>query len=170
MVKSIDRVYWDACSWTALIQREKIVVDGVLLEDRERLCRPVITLAELGKLEILTSFLSFAEVCGDRKKRYGEDKIAAYFEHDYILPIPVDRQIGEDARRLMLSDLPGLKPADAIHVASAALANAREMHTFDDKLLKLDGKILRRDGISLKIVKPNAPMPPAPLLELAEAK
>jgi hypothetical protein len=42
------------------------------------------------------------------------------------------------------------------------------MHTFDDKLLRLHEKIARKDGILLKIVKPNVPLPPAPLLEEAE--
>ncbi len=150
-----------------MIQREKILVNGVF-EDREMLCRAVIALAELGKIEIVTSFLSYAEVCRDRDKPSTEDKIAAYFEHDYILPTPVDRQVGEVARRLMLSKLSGLKPPDAIHIASASVANVREMHTFDDKLLRLHEKIARKDGILLKIVKPNVPLPPAPLLEEAE--
>lgn len=150
-----------------MIQREKILVNGVL-ENREMICRAVIAQVELGKIEIVTSFLSYAEVCRDRDRNSTEDKIAAYFEHDYILPTPVDRQVGEVARRLMMSNLSGLKPPDAIHIASACVANVREMHTFDDKLLRLNEKIARKDGILLKIVKPNAPLPPAPLLKDAE--
>lgn len=149
-----------------MFQREKIRVDGVIEEDREKLCRTVIAQAELGKIEIVTSCLSYAEVCRDRNRSRSEkDKIAAYFEHDYILPMPVDRQVGEEARELMLSDFPGLKPLDAIHIASAAVANVREMHTFDEKLLNLHEKVARKDGILLKIVKPNVPLPPAPLFE-----
>ncbi len=148
-----------------MIQREKILVNGVI-EDREMLCRAVIAQAELGKIEIVTSCLSYAEVCRDRNRsRTEKDKIAAYFEHDYILPTPVDRQVGEAARVLMLSNFAGLKPPDAIHIASAAVANVREMHTFDEKLLNLHEKVARKDGTLLKIVKPNVPMPPAPLLE-----
>jgi len=165
MAKSIDRIYWDACAWIALIQREKILVNGQL-EDREVLCRLVLAQGERGKIELVTSFLSYAEVCKHpNAKTAGEDKIAAYFEHDYILPMPVDRSIGEQARKLLMSGLPALYPADAIHIASAITANVREMHTFDKDLLKLSEKVNCQDGRPLKIIKPNVPMPPAPLLE-----
>jgi predicted nucleic acid-binding protein len=168
MAKSTDRIYWDACAWIALIQREKIRVNGAL-EDREALCRPVIKEAEKGKIEIVTSYLCFAEVCKHPEaKSSQEDKIAAYFEHEYILGVPVDRVIGENARKLIMSGLSGLKPPDAIHVASAALANVREMHTFDKTLLGLTEKVLCQDGRILRIVKPNLPLPPAPLLEEAK--
>lgn len=165
MAKSIDRVYWDACTWIALIQREKILVDGQT-EDREALCRPIIVRAENGAIELVTSFLSYAEVCKHPgTKLSGEDKISAFFEHEYILPMPVDRGVGELARKLLMSGLPALRPADAIHVASAILANVREMHTFDRDLLKLSERVNCQDGRPLKIVKPQLPMPPAPLLE-----
>src|SRR4051812_3696713 len=110
------RVYWDACAWIALIQREKIYKDGLLVEDREMLCRTVIESAKKGNIEIVTSALNYAEVCKNPNLRTkGEDQIASYFENDYILPIAVDRVIGEMARALMLKGFSGLKPPDAIH-------------------------------------------------------
>ncbi len=137
-------------------------------EDREALCKLVIREAEKGKIEIVTSYLCFAEVCKPPKaKSSQEDRIAAYFEHEYILGVPVDRVIGENARKLMMSGFSGLKPPDAIHVASAALANVREMHTFDERLLDMSEKVICQDGRILKIVKPNLTLPPAPLLDEA---
>ena len=65
----------------------------------------------------------------------------------------------------MLAAYSKLKPADAIHLATAAIANAEELHTDDDLLLALDGKIEKADATRLKIRKPAVPAPPAPLLE-----
>ena len=58
-----------------------------------------------------------------------------------------------------------LKPADASHLAAAAIACVEEMHTFDDKLLALDGMIDKPDGTKLRICKPAMGGPPLPLLE-----
>lgn len=134
------------------------------------MCRNVIAAAAGGLIEISTSTLSFAEVCKKREvKDEGEDKIAAFFEVDYVLAINLDRAAGERARTLMMSGFSKLKPADACHLASAALANAEEMHTYDDKLLVLDGKIDKQNGTKLKICKPDPGGGPAPLLDAMKA-
>jgi len=39
------RVYWDACSWIALIQKEKILQPAGAVEDREMICKSVIEAA-----------------------------------------------------------------------------------------------------------------------------
>jgi predicted nucleic acid-binding protein len=161
------RIYWDACVWIALIQQEQIRdANGKLVEDRYGMCRNVINAAVRGQIEIATSTLSFAEVCKNRDVMdKAEDKIAAFFEVDYVLAINLDRAVGERARGLMMGDFPKLKPPDACHLASASVANAEEMHTFDDKLLALDGKIDKLDGTKLKICHPDPGGKPAPLLD-----
>jgi predicted nucleic acid-binding protein len=161
------RIYWDACAWIALIQREEIRDSiGVLTEDRYGMCRNVINAAAQNQIEIATSTLSYAEVCKEPKvKAVAADKLAAYFENDYVLPINLDRAVGERARELLMKGYSKLRPPDACHIASAALSNAEEMHTFDDKLLVLDGQIDKADGTKLKICKPDPGGPPAPLLD-----
>jgi len=167
------RVYWDACSWIALIQQEKIQKDGKLIEDRELLCRAVIEMAKDNKLEILTSSFCLAEVCKNRDVRdQVPDKIAAFFENDYILLVALDTFVGVRARALMLGGYAGLKPPDACHLATAAISNVDEMHTFDGALLNLDGKIDKADGTKLKICKPEAgaPLPLFGFLREEESK
>jgi predicted nucleic acid-binding protein len=161
------RIYWDACVWIALIQKEQIRdQNDRLVEDRYGMCRNVISAAERGQLEIATSTLSFAEVCKNPElKNRGEDKIAPFFENDYILPVNLDRAVGERARALMLSGISKLKPPDACHLATAALSGVDEMHTFDDKLLALNGKIDKPDGTKLKITLPDPGGTAAPLLD-----
>ena len=162
MANNPRRVYWDACTWIALIQREKIVIGA---SDRDTLCRAVIAEAKKDRIEILTSTFSLVEVCKDPKVRTSkEDQIGAYFENDYILLMNLDRLIGEHARQLMTVGHAGLKPADAVHVASAVLGQVSELHTFDDKLLRLDGEVARIDGGKLRICTPDVGGTPPPLL------
>jgi predicted nucleic acid-binding protein len=151
------RVYWDACSWIALIQKEKITQPGGQIEDREMMCRSVIEAAKKNRLEIVTSAFCLAEVCKSPDVRGGSpDRIADFFENDYILITAVDTVVGHRARKLMASGYAGLRPPDAVHVATALILNVDEMHTFDDALLALNGKLDRDDGTKLKICKPTA--------------
>ena len=162
MANNPRRVYWDACTWIALIQRETIAVGG---SDRDTLCRAVIAEAKKNKIEILTSTLSLVEVCkAPAIRATGDDLIGPFFENDYILLMNLDRLVGEHARQLMTSRYAGLKPPDAVHVASAILGLASELRTFDDKLLKLDGRIARVDGGQLRICVPDVGGTLPPLL------
>lgn len=166
MANPTKRVYWDACVWLALILREKIPLPGGGIEDRETMCRTVIEAAKKGSLEILTSTFCLVEVCKTPSdKKITSDKLAAFFENDYILLTNLDRMVAERGRELMVHHS-GLKPPDAVHVATAAVSpGVEEMHTFDDRLLGLDGVIDKANGTKLKICKPDFGAAPAPLLE-----
>jgi predicted nucleic acid-binding protein len=167
MANSPKRIYWDACAWIALIQREKIRdPNGVVIEDRETMCKSVINAAKRGEVEIVTSTLSLVEVCkSPLVKGEGEDQIGAYFENDYVILASLDRFVGERGRELMLGGYAGLKPPDAAHVASAAVTDVDEMHTFDRKLLDMNGVVDKADRTKLKICKPGEGGAPLPLLE-----
>ena len=172
MAISPRRVYWDACTWIALIQEEKIRDDkGTLIEDRATMCKSVIGAAKAGSIEIVTSALSLVEVCKHPTVRNEkEDRLAEFFENDYILLANLDRYVGERARSLMLAGYSRLKPPDATHLATAAISNAEEMHTFDRRLLNLSGLVDKADGTKLKICKPDPGGDPMPLLEGLEDK
>lgn len=170
--RGFKRYSWDSCSWIAQIWDEKVDIEGDGIENRGALCRAVIEGAAKGGSEICTSALSLAEVSKhpSSNQREGADKIKAFFENDYIVVVPLDRRVGELARDLMQRGYAGLKPPDAVHLASAAIVNADEMHTFDAKLLALSEKIQKADGTKLKICKPSMGGPPLPLLDAPQAK
>lgn len=170
MAAGPKRLYWDACAWIALIQDERIPLSGGGTEHRGQMCRQVVRAAEKGTVEIVTSTLSLVEVCKNPQVVTGSDdqRLRSYFENPYILLVALDRQVGDFARGLMLRRFAGLKPPDATHVASAVVGRAEEMHTFDKKLLDMDGKVNGLDGSPLRIRKPEVPAPPAPLLEEAK--
>lgn len=163
MATSPRRVCWDACVWIALIQGERIVEGGV---DRVTRCKAVIEQAKKAKIEIAMSALCLAEVCRNKDiKDADPQKIADFFEQDYLLLVNVDKDVGERARQLMMAGIPKLKPADACHLATAATTpNVVELHTFDEKLLNLNGSISKADGTPLRICWPDVGEPPPPLL------
>lgn len=154
------RVAWDACTWIATIIQEKAPLKRGGFEDRAILCNHVINLATRKQVEIATSGLSLAEVCkDDQVKREDGDVLADFFRNEYILIVPVDRYVGTLARELMQAGHPGLRPPDAVHLATAVIADVSEFHTFDSALLKLDDKILKPAGGTLRIMKPPPPPP-----------
>ncbi len=171
MATSPSRVAWDSCTWIAHIQRERILgPDGkTVIEDRGAMCRPVLDAAERGVIEIVVSAIALVEVLArNRTSGIDDQRVRDFLDNDYILLVNVDKHLGDFARRLMLAGHSGLKPPDVIHLATACIANVDEFHTFDDRLLALDGVIDRLDGTRLVIKKPAVPAPPAPLLDEIE--
>jgi len=157
------RVAWDACTWIATIIQETVPTKGGGTEDRGLLCNHVIELATRKTIEIATSGLSLAEVCKDESvKNEDADVLSDFFRNDYILIVPVDRYVGTLARQLMQGGHAGLRPPDAVHLATAMVCDASEFHTFDKALLRLDQQIRMPSGGLLNICKP--PEPPLSLL------
>lgn len=167
MATSLKRVYWDSCSWIALISNERIYKDDVLVENRGADCRAVLRSATRGEIEFFTSALGLVEVNkgSDVDGGVQQDRIKNFFENDYIIVVSLDRQVGEIGRDLMQRGYSKLKPADASHIAAAAIAGVDEMHTYDEKLLDLSGRVAKPDGTMLRICKPSLTGPKLPLLD-----
>ena len=96
MADEYKKPYLDSSVFIAWIKNE--VVDSV---ERGKIGEHILRLAEERKFDIHTSCLTLAEV---HKKRGGQsledsqdERILAFFEHDYIKLIEVDRRVGEDA-------------------------------------------------------------------------
>lgn len=155
-MSSKKRIYWDACVWIALIKQESIEKKDGTVERRYIRCREIISMAEKGKIEIVTSALTIAEVCKSATvKQSGVDNLATFFDRSYILLVPVDKSVAVKAQGMQTSGLAGLKPPDAIHLASAHRARVDEMHTYDDALIKLSENITGQDGQPIRICRPG---------------
>ena len=117
--------------------------------------------ARQGTIEIVTPALALVETCGNPVVRTGisNDKIEAYFDHDYIEVAPVDTELAKRAREIVKQrldkSLPYCRPCDATYVATAADWNIPELHTFDGGLIRLSEKFLTRDGQPIVICKPD---------------
>ena len=93
------RVYWDSCSFLALLNREPGNVDQCVVVWRE---------GEAGKTSIYTSFFTFTEVfkakCEGRVKPLAPEndkEVEELLGQKWIKPAVVDELIGVAARRLM---------------------------------------------------------------------
>lgn len=97
------------------------------------------------KILIVTSALTLAEVLALR----GAKKIAPtpklkrtvidFFKNEYIAVQNVTREVAELARDLVWDR--GIKPKDAVHVASAIVASVSFFETYDGPLIKKGKKI-----------------------------
>ena len=154
------RIYWDACTWIAAIKPEP--------KNKERLamCVSVLNRAKKKDLEIVVSAFTLAEVCKDLEARSKQkNKLPLFLDHPYILILPVDKYIGVKAQVLQTTGKVTLKPADAVHIATAQYSNVEEFHTFDGDLLKLNGDIFADNGNKIKICKPGEGNPLKGLFE-----
>lgn len=134
MAEEYDKPYLDSSAFISWLKGE--VVKGV---PRGDIVAHILSQAEAGDFKIHTSAITLAEV---HKLRSApaladdqDEKILAYFEHDFILIIDVDRRIGEEANRLCRQH--GILPNDAIHLACALHAGCDILLAWDDRFVKV---------------------------------
>jgi predicted nucleic acid-binding protein len=129
--------YLDSSVFIAWIKGEQI--GGV---DRKAIVEHILSVAQQGKFKIYTSALTLAEV---HKKRNQpalssdqDDRILAFFEHDFIELIEIDRRTGEHANRLCREFVSnGLLPNDALHLACALSAGCDVLLAWDARLTSI---------------------------------
>jgi predicted nucleic acid-binding protein len=150
---SIDRRYWDSDCFLGWLLAEK---------DKEERCREVLTAAEDGKVQIVTSALTIAEVLAlrGRQRVPASDrvKVEAFFRSEYIVVRNITRRIAEDARAYVW-DM-GVRPKDALHVATAIDAGLALLNTFDKPLINKSGKL---GNPALTIAAPKWEAPTLPM-------
>lgn len=161
MTRESSIVYWDACAWIAYIQKEMPGPETGFREHRYEMCRTILKRAEAGQLEVATSAYTLAEVCKAPLDATSPARnLAAFFDQRYIILVNIDKQIGLRAQNLQLAGVAGLKPPDAVHIASALVWNIPMFHTFDGPLLALDKALTTDDGNQLRIIRPTEDEPP----------
>ena len=130
------------------------------------MCRQILDLAESGKIEIATSTFTLAEVYKPKGIQTSPlDNLPNFLDKSYILMIDVDKAVGIKARSLLASGEVNLSPQDAVHLASAQRASAKELHTFDKGILDYDRKVSGSGGTKLKICKPTEGKSLGPLFD-----
>ena len=126
------RRYWDSCAFLALLENEP---------NRSDACRETLKEAEAGGFVVLTSALTLTETLWLRRgPRLGEDKarlLNGFFRRSFLRVVNLDRVIAESAQSLVWDD--GIKPKDAIHVATALRYQCPILETFDGPLIGKSG-------------------------------
>jgi predicted nucleic acid-binding protein len=130
--------------------------------DKVEHCRQVLAAAEDGKVMIVTSALTIAEVLALRGKvkipPADRERVEAFFRQDYIAVRNITRRIAEAARALVWDH--GVVPKDALHVATALDAGLTLLNSFDRDLI---GKSGRLGKPPLIIEKPTWSEPKLPM-------
>lgn len=156
--EDIMRIYWDACAWIAFFRKEGNV--GSESEDWYQMCSDVLDVAQQHLFELCTSAFTFIEVY---KRGSGEvtegnlRKLDEFFVERNVFIMPLNRKCGIATQRLIQDPNISVGRMDAIHLAAAQLANASMFHTFDNKLIKLSGKLLNQNGDPIHISRPAVP-------------
>ena len=106
-------------------------------------CQLIVEQAERGELEIVVSALAAAEVAflGGYSEEDSEDMIREFFGRDYIILVAVDARMAAAARSLVsrYRNEMRIKPADAIHLATAVQLSLPVLETTDNNLLRFSG-------------------------------
>jgi len=121
--------YLETTVFIALIKGE--IVEGI---DRGQIAQNILDDASRGRWAILTSTLTIVEVFKKRNRpvltETEEQEIDAFFKHDYIKLVTLDRYVAEHARKL--ARVYNLRPIDAVHLASAIRVKADQLLTWDN--------------------------------------
>lgn len=130
--EKIGRHYWDSCIFIHLIQGNDPDGSGILNSLNEK--------AKRGQILVLTSTITLAEVVRprhcDAKSLVPADKIVVVdsFKHEHIILQDVTQDIAARAREIQW-EIGGLKPIDALHLATAEAMKADSFDTYDQDSL-----------------------------------
>lgn len=131
---TVEKIYWDSDCFLGYFQEEP---------DKAEKCDGVIQRAERGDVLIVTSALTLAEVLWMRRApRLTREKakiVQKFFRRSYIRVYNVSRKIAEAAQIHVWDD--GIKPKDAIHVATAVHLKVDALETFDENLIGKSGTV-----------------------------
>lgn len=137
-------IYWDSDAFLGWLQNE---------EGKANLCRATFDRAAKGELILVTSALTIAEVLWTRNSpKLTADRAAIvrrFFRRSYIRIRAVTRTISETAQDVVWDH--GIKPKDAIHVATALDAKVTVLETFDLGLIAKSGIL----GLDIRTPQPS---------------
>jgi predicted nucleic acid-binding protein len=141
-------VYWDTCVFIHRLQGTAEYIN---------ILRQLTRAAENGAFEIVTSIFTSVEICYIDKAQLTkthltldqENKIVAFLDNPYIKLRQIDRTVAAKSRSIV-RNIPGIKPADALHLATAIVYGVSELQTYDPHLLKANELA---DG--MKIIEPH---------------
>lgn len=138
---------WDSDAALAWLQKE----DGKWQE-----CEGVMQAADKGTLKLVVSSLTIAEVLMLRGNvpipKDRAEVVRSFFRRSSIVLRQLDRPTAELAQDLVWDH--GIKPKDAVHVATAIRAGSPVLDTFDEDLIKKSGMLA---GHALVIGRPDLP-------------
>jgi predicted nucleic acid-binding protein len=128
MANKIRRYWYSSCCFGFLLNQA----------NRADKCGPILLDAEVGNCEIVISAWTMAEVLhkkGDKRPFPQESRelLRLFFNRSCFIVAEMDRFIAEAAQDVFWEH--DILPKDAVHVATALVANANYLETFDGGLI-----------------------------------
>ena len=124
----IPRLYWDTSVFLCFLSEEE--------QDRRHICEDVLHAGKNGKIEIVTSMFTVVEVIRPKAIKYPRvltdgqvSTLRGMFRWPWLKKIQVHEQLALEASTLAREH--GLKPADAIHAATAIAEECDELQRWD---------------------------------------
>ena len=142
---------WDSSVLIEWLQGEQ---GGNVNQKKFREVEQVVSALEGKKVQLIMSAIVYPECFGPDLSTREPDRLDVFFQNTEIEIAPVNIIIAKKAQKIRARYSSGgksLKTPDAIHLATAISYNVQAFHTYDGKLLKLDGED-EIDG--LKVSKP----------------
>jgi len=138
------RRVWDSCTIINYLAGRQVAAD----------CKLIIDQAERGELEIVVSVFAEAEVVklDGELQQDSEALIREFFGRKYIIRAALDVPVATLVRDLVRNNR-GLKPYDAIHIATALHHNIPILETYDEGMIKLGAG--KEGNLPLIIRKPT---------------
>lgn len=130
MAKGVRRLYWDTTCFLCFLSRQE--------NERRKICDDILRNAKNGKAILYTSTFTISEVVyphrttipNPRKLTTEEiEKISGMFKWRWLKKVDVDQRVAFKAVELTRDC--NLRPADAIHAASAILSGVDALQKWD---------------------------------------
>jgi predicted nucleic acid-binding protein len=156
-MRTKPKYYWDACIFLAWLQDER--PPRRKPGEMEGLAE-IVDEVERGDAVVVTSALTQTEVLSADFTEEQKTRFDRAFQRPSCVVVNVDQRIARlasEIRDRFRGEGKRIQTPDAVHMASALIVGADALHTFDDKLLGLDGQVLSATPVSrtLCICKPS---------------
>ena len=134
----IPRLYWDTSVFLCFLSEEE--------EERRQICEDVLHAGKDGKVYIVTSMFTLVEVIRPKAIKHPHalteeqvSKLRGMFSWPWLKKIQIHEQLALDASDLARDYQ--LKPADAIHAATAIAEKCDELQCWDRDFNKVASRI-----------------------------
>ena len=132
-----DVICWDSSVFISWLR-------GGEGEDRDRAIRSLVERVEAGDYKVVVSTLLYVEVLERNMSERAMEQFKKFIQNRAMISIvAVDIRVARKAQMIrdtLRKKSENVSTPDAVHIATAIVSEAKFFHTFDDRLLRLNGK------------------------------
>ena len=140
-----DVICWDSSVFISWLR-------GGEGEDRDRAIRSLVERVEAGDYKVVVSTLLYVEVLERNMSERAMEQFKKFMQNRAMISIvAVDIRVARKAQMIrdtLRKKSENVSTPDAVHIATAIVSEAKFFHTFDERLLRLNGKS-EVDGLAI---------------------